>query len=202
MFYMIKYMVFTWLFGQSTIIATARVALNWSSSPNQCSKDARAHWSCSLDPIHAGMPECTGCTLNSAHLNDFLGTRCEPWQRRLLWLSPKTWALKWQDMFWLLESLHIPLNTNPFFFIDQSTALHCLINLLEVFFCDSSFHIPIWCLLFNNMQISCFTSAHRWQGETSCSVWMANKVCGGMDLSLKQNLCRLAWGHVYSCSFA
>lgn len=135
-------MVFTWLFGQSTIIATARVALSWSSSPNQCSKDAGAHWSCSLDPIHAGMPKCTGCTLNSAHLNDFLGTRCEPWQRRLLWLSPKTWALKWQDMFWLLESLHIPLNTNPFFFIDQSTALHCLINLLEVFFVIHHFISP------------------------------------------------------------
>lgn len=46
----------------------------------------------------------------------FLGTPCAHWQRQLLWSSLKTWAHKWQDMFWLLESLHIPLNTIPFFF--------------------------------------------------------------------------------------
>lgn len=45
----------------------------------------------------------------------FLGTPCAHWQRQLLWSSLKTWAHKWQDMFWLLESLHIPLNTIPFF---------------------------------------------------------------------------------------
>lgn len=107
------------------------------------------------------MTEFNGCTLSSVRLNDSL-TR---WQRWLLWLSPKTWAHKWQDMLWLLESLLIHLNIIPVF-IDQSTSLHCLINLLEgfFFFFFLNIHHFIFYLnsvVFNKLQLSNLS----WQGK-------------------------------------
>lgn len=160
----------TWLFAQFTTMLTTHVRNIERDVVRaiQLCKSVFKRCKTDLDPVHAEVFESTGCMLNSAHLNDilFFGVPCAPWQHQLLWLSLKTWALKWQDMFWLLESLYIPVNTIPIF-IDQSTALHCLINLLEVFVIHH-FTSYLMSLVFRNMQISCFTSANRWQGETSC----------------------------------
>lgn len=88
------------------------ISVMWSGSESV----QKTHRFIDRDPAHAGMLECSGCVLNSAHLNDFFGTLCAPQHRQLLWFSLKTWAHKWRDMFWLLESLHMPLNTILIFY--------------------------------------------------------------------------------------
>lgn len=84
----------------------------------------------------------------------------------------------------------------PFqFFIDQSIALHCLINLLEVFV----FHhfISYWCL-WCSVKCTFLVLPQQTVGRERHAVcfWMANKACREMDfsfLSSNRNLYRIIW---------